>query len=503
MDLEEIASYWARFHLSFSWDYPEGLDLQAVQQAVFHVVGESDGRSQDQLVVGSVQSAGAGVVLTQPIPVSDNVPCELSFTAHPMSDEFCIKNVVIVSEARNVELYVDGCYAKTARGIMLTIRKGRKVSLFETEFDLSEYVRGKCRCAIKFLSFPQPHAVRIQTIVVKVAKRPAMNSSQAQDVPGIQTGINLIPGSVDLVSVKEFIKTSGKELTPEAEKLLASMEQMQWAQGVQMRQSRPRSRSMDIKADRDDPTPPHRFSVASDGSLLQQAIARARELEEEDQYNRRDHVGSPGNNESLINRLAGLMIDRSNHRENGPIIHNGDIIPNGDRHPEEQAQARWEAYVQTRLQQGHQDMNATSRIRTHSSHSTPSILGHGMHYDEPDRPSPPSPPLGTSSTKVSSAPELGTKTRCVACGCPGCLSVYNSITTNIYSTEERIMAKVEQKVQQLQHHIDSQFDALYQSLQLRQEQLVAHALHGNNLHHQGAVPSRRISANSKVGDTSV
>lgn len=44
MDLEEIASYWARFHLSFSWDYPEGLDLQAVQQAVFHVVGESDGR---------------------------------------------------------------------------------------------------------------------------------------------------------------------------------------------------------------------------------------------------------------------------------------------------------------------------------------------------------------------------------------------------------------------------------------------------------------------------
>jgi hypothetical protein len=82
-------------------------------------------RAQDQLVVGSVQSAGAGVILTQPVPVSDNVPCELSFTAHPMSDEFCIKNVVIVSEARNVELYVDNSYAKTAKGIMLTIRKGR------------------------------------------------------------------------------------------------------------------------------------------------------------------------------------------------------------------------------------------------------------------------------------------------------------------------------------------------------------------------------------------
>jgi hypothetical protein len=32
--------------------------------------------------------------------------------------------------------------------------------------------------------------------------------------------------------------------------------------------------------------PHHRFSVASDGSVLQQAIVRAMELEEEDQYNR-------------------------------------------------------------------------------------------------------------------------------------------------------------------------------------------------------------------------
>lgn len=82
-------------------------------------------RAQDQLVVGCVQSAGAGVTLTQPKPHSDMVPCEMSFTAHPMAQEFYIKNIVIVSEARNVELYIDDNYERTAKGIMLTIRKGR------------------------------------------------------------------------------------------------------------------------------------------------------------------------------------------------------------------------------------------------------------------------------------------------------------------------------------------------------------------------------------------
>ena len=76
---------------------------------------------------GCVQSAGAGVTLSHPHPESDRIPCEMSFTAHPMSEEFCIKSIVIVSEARNVEMYVNDNYEKTAKGIMLTIRKGRYV----------------------------------------------------------------------------------------------------------------------------------------------------------------------------------------------------------------------------------------------------------------------------------------------------------------------------------------------------------------------------------------
>ncbi|XP_031560781.1 uncharacterized protein LOC116296822 [Actinia tenebrosa] len=499
MDLEEIASYWARFHISFSWDYPEGLDLQAVQQAVFHVVGESDARSQDQLVVGSVQSAGAGVILTQPVPVSDNVPCEMSFTAHPMSDDFCIKDIVIVSEARNVELYVDNSYAKTAKGIMLTIKKGRKVALFETEFDLSEYVHGKCKCAVKFLSFPNIHALRIQTIVVKVAKK-TPSLQQRSDISAMQS---LIPGAVDLTVVKEFIKTSGKELTPEAEKLLTSLEQLQLAKNVQLRQSRPRSHSVDgqNKLHQDFELPQHRFSVASDGSLLQQAIIRARELEEEEQYNKMGPVGSPESDDGYVNMLAGLMINKNNRRENGPLpIHNGEAIPNGDGHADMLAQARWEAYVQNRLRPTRQVEQRPRNASFVCSTSTPSLHVQGGHcYDEREAlrhnmDSPPSPPLPQNSNKVSSAPELGSKSRCVSCGCPGCLSVYNSIATTIYATEERIMAKVENKILHLQRHIDSQFDALYQALQTKPEHF--------NAHNQGGLPSRRRGS-AKVGDTSV
>jgi len=44
MDLEDLSNFWARFQIAFSWDYPEGLDVQAVQSAVFHVVGDGETR---------------------------------------------------------------------------------------------------------------------------------------------------------------------------------------------------------------------------------------------------------------------------------------------------------------------------------------------------------------------------------------------------------------------------------------------------------------------------
>ncbi|EDO42778.1 predicted protein [Nematostella vectensis] len=737
MDLEELARYWARFHISFSWDYPDGFDLQAVQKAVFHVVSETDASSQEQLVVGCVQSAGAGVILTRPRPETDVVPCEMSFTAHPMSDEFSIKSVVIVSEARNVELYVDGSYVKTAKGIMLTIRKGShglegsltleslrklwkdellkdvrnevkvaviqlkeemnlfrkkideieasqkflasqydkvlsnlqgtnrsvqdmnaniqhvtqdlietkewldeldsrldeqqqygrrdclefvgipkvdnddpvklvietaalagvevkeddisiahrlkptkkgqdriiakfirrskrdevysnrknlkqkrtkdlptvrdqpaesgeyhliqmtfilllhkktyfyyflfiqkrnlawKVSLLETEFDLSEYVHSKCKCLVKFLSFPNAHALRLQTIVVKIAKTPpAGPAAIPQDI---------IPGTIDFASVKDYINSSGKELTPEAQKLLASMEQMQMAQAlstqaVQMRHPRPRSSSVDArrKGLQEQEGEHSRTSVASDG-LLHQAMIKAREMEEEEMINRMDHRSSPDESDGLVNMLAGLMNSKGNH--DIPSIPNGHHTSNEDSDPQALAQARWEAYLQSRVRAG-QSITDNSRPGSYAfSTSTPSLLtslqgppsviDHAALDNTRDH----SHPLilnGTGKTnKVNSAPELhGANTRCAACGCPGCIAVYNSIATNIYAAEERIMARVDEKMQQILQHIDARFEKLGQSTLQRQEQFPSPGGYSGPGNHRRSKPSK------SVGDTS-
>jgi len=50
MDLEDLSNFWARFQISFSWDYPEGLDVQAVQSAVFHVVGDGETRYDEAFI---------------------------------------------------------------------------------------------------------------------------------------------------------------------------------------------------------------------------------------------------------------------------------------------------------------------------------------------------------------------------------------------------------------------------------------------------------------------
>lgn len=44
MDSEELSNFWARFQIAFSWDYPDGMDIQSVQTAVFHVVGNGETR---------------------------------------------------------------------------------------------------------------------------------------------------------------------------------------------------------------------------------------------------------------------------------------------------------------------------------------------------------------------------------------------------------------------------------------------------------------------------
>ena len=49
----------------------------------------------------------------------------MKFIVHPPHESFCVTKIVLLSEARNLELYVNGEYEKSTRGIMLTLNNKR------------------------------------------------------------------------------------------------------------------------------------------------------------------------------------------------------------------------------------------------------------------------------------------------------------------------------------------------------------------------------------------
>ena len=114
----------------------------------------------------------------QPKGMMVDLPYEIKFSIHPPHEEFCISKIIILSEARNLELYIKGSYEKSSRGIMLTMNKGRsvvnwifpillqyytmslvngwlctliyrKLYFFEAEFDLSSYTKTISKATIK------------------------------------------------------------------------------------------------------------------------------------------------------------------------------------------------------------------------------------------------------------------------------------------------------------------------------------------------------------------
>ena len=72
-----------------------------------------------------MQAIDGGVLLSHPRSSKQAIPCEIQITPYPFHQEFCVSKIVVVSEARNLELYVEDSYEYTAKGIMLTIKKGR------------------------------------------------------------------------------------------------------------------------------------------------------------------------------------------------------------------------------------------------------------------------------------------------------------------------------------------------------------------------------------------
>jgi hypothetical protein len=77
-------------------------------------------------VIGCVHQASPGLTLSQPNN-DPNVVYEMNFIVHPPHESFCIKKIVLLSESRNLELYVNGGYEKSTRGIMLTLNNQRWV----------------------------------------------------------------------------------------------------------------------------------------------------------------------------------------------------------------------------------------------------------------------------------------------------------------------------------------------------------------------------------------
>ena len=66
----------------------------------------------------------------QPNLQTAGIPCELHFTANPTKIQFCIIKIIVVSEAKHLELYLDDLYEKTTKGCMLTMKKGKYVEFF-------------------------------------------------------------------------------------------------------------------------------------------------------------------------------------------------------------------------------------------------------------------------------------------------------------------------------------------------------------------------------------
>eukprot|EP00794_Sanderia_malayensis_P005597 gene5597-6286_t len=507
----------AKFCISFSWDYPDNWALSDVLSAVFHVVDDRDERSQDQLVCSGVQSSGCGVILTQPHPDTDIVPCEMTFTAHPISSEFCVTKIFVVSEAKNLELYVDNMYEKTAPGLMLTLKKGKNAALFEAEFDLSMHIQGSNKVLIKFVSLPDKDQVRLQTVVIKVTK---CSPNQIQPPP---SAMGMSGTSVEMNGVRQMIESMGMSIPSGGANLMAQIENQQKqlqalqlqqllsigsAQGaiplnlpqalLQCQQSLNQQRQPKSKepvSEAANAVPKFEESVLANAILNTEKFKRETQqaMEEEQrraQLNYLKQLLGGGQDEMLSSRPASNLSSNLNYR---------------DSMSEELAQERHLTQMMTRLMNENHSQStiepetfadhgnrrnplARSKVRTSQriggskrgamlsplqtprpasfSFSDASDRDYQRHLNE------------TEEMKHLPHQLLTNSKRCQDCGCPGCLSVYNSITTNVYAMEERLIGRIDLKMQELSRQMETKFEALHDALFSRQQQVITQLVEG-------------------------
>ncbi|XP_063163378.1 ATPase PAAT-like [Candoia aspera] len=150
------------------------------------------------------------VVLEGQINDDSVVPCLLYLHCDPCGSEEIV-SLSIVSEARNMEVYLGDEYYATGRGEkVFTVKHGSKsdqVSLYK------KYLKLECStvsCKIKLLSISEKQRVLINKIIVQV------QSACAKTVPSVAT----LGSGIDLDQVQTIMESMGSKLSPGAQQLL-------------------------------------------------------------------------------------------------------------------------------------------------------------------------------------------------------------------------------------------------------------------------------------------
>uniref|UniRef100_A0A8C8VMY8 Chromosome 10 open reading frame 88 n=1 Tax=Pelusios castaneus TaxID=367368 RepID=A0A8C8VMY8_9SAUR len=148
------------------------------------------------------------VVLERRLHDETETPCILYLQCDPHGSEE-IAYVGILSEARNMEVYVGEEYCGTARGEKVcTIQNDRndKVTLYK------KYLKLECSttsCRIKLLSIGEKQRVLVTKIVVQIK----VSAKSASDLPSLGS-------SIDLDRVQTMMESMGSKLSPGAQQLM-------------------------------------------------------------------------------------------------------------------------------------------------------------------------------------------------------------------------------------------------------------------------------------------
>ncbi|XP_075613812.1 ATPase PAAT [Balearica regulorum gibbericeps] len=163
------------------------------------------------------REAGGGEASTEAVVVErragggSETPCELRLECRPAGAGEMV-SVGILSEARNMEVYVGEEYCGTGRGESLGAARppgetSEKVTLYKKYL---KFERPAASCRIKLLSIGEKQRVLISKIIVQVK---TVSAKLATDFPSLGS-------SIDLDRVQTIMESMGSKLSPGAQQLM-------------------------------------------------------------------------------------------------------------------------------------------------------------------------------------------------------------------------------------------------------------------------------------------